>query len=92
MRGNISLKSTLPVNKMQFVFKDDSWWDNTCDCCEATLMECYNYVGNDFVQNGSAHSYLNICEQILDHLDIPYGDDDAEEICDRIGVEIVIEY
>lgn len=42
------------MNK-HFKFYEESWWDNPCDCCEPTLMECYN---SDDVDGslGSAHS------------------------------------
>lgn len=76
---------------MRFTFRNDSWWDNACDCCEPTLMECYNYTGDDFVQNGSAHSYWNCCEQVLEHLGIEYGDDDVLDLIRKHNILIIIE-
>lgn len=55
----------------RYYFNNDSWWDNpACDCCEGTLMMCYNIDTDrhpEMVMNGSAHSIEHCMIQVLDH-------------------------
>lgn len=59
------------LNRTRYRFNNDSWWDDPgCDCCEGTLMDCYNIDTNlhpEMVQNGTSHSIEDCMIDVLDH-------------------------
>lgn len=91
---------------MKFNFTDDSWWDEGfgCDCCPATLMECYN--SNDTDKSlGSAHSVAEcyvqavVTELLLRHpryefdIDVLHLLEECEikALCKSMNIEVEIE-
>ena len=87
----------------KYVFKDESWWDDPgCDCCEPSLMECWNCIKGEIYY--SCHSLedcyvaalykegvFDVKENgcLVDEDIYGWSLDQLKQLCEDNGIEVV---